>query len=158
MAGRKSIHEGKTMLKFSLVGVLNTAVDYGVFATLTGALAWPVAVAHTASVALATANSYLWNRNWTFRSGQRPRTRGSETARILRFVGLNLVSFGVSLAVVVGLSDGLHWYPWLAKAPAIVVSLALNYLGNRLWVFPSDSPVPPRESTGIPGPGKADGS
>ena len=155
MPGGRAAQEGTTALRFSLVGMLNTAVDYGVFALVTGLWAWPVAGAHTLSVALATANSYLWNRNWTFRSGTPSGTPGTEAHRVLRFVLVNLVSFGASLGVVVGLTDGLSWHPWAAKAGAILVSLTVNYLGNRLWVFRSDGPVPPRGNTGTPGPGTA---
>lgn len=148
--------EGRTAFRFSVVGVLNTAVDYGVFALLSTLGAWPPAGAHTASVAAATVHSYLWNRNWTFRA----RTAGAaaEAARVLRFVVLNLASFGASLGAVVFLTSGVLWHPLAAKGLAIVVSMTVNYLGNRFWVFRGAGPVPPRGSPGTPGPGTADGS
>lgn len=116
--------------KFSFIGLLNTAVDVAVFAALIWG-GWSPATAHTASTALATLNSFVWNRNWTFRHARRQ----SDFVRLVKFVTLNLVSYGLSLGVLVAASaQGLP--PLIAKAASLVVTIMANFAGNRWWVFP----------------------
>lgn len=121
------------LAKFSAVGVLNTALDYGLFALLTW-MGWNPAAAHTTSTVVATVNSYLWNHHWTFQ------VRGSDQWRPIKFVALNLASYGLSLAVLLAAS-ALGAPVLVAKAGALGVTLVVNFLGNRWWVFPP-SPLP----------------
>ncbi len=142
-----------SLAKFSLVGVANTAVDYGLFAWLTLGAGWTAPWAHGTSVAAATLNSYLWNRNWTFRgSGGR-----AGVGQMVRFVTVNLASFGISLAALVALqAAGLP--PLAAKAGAMLVTLVVNFAGNRWWVFPQRAEVLPAAPPGTPGQNTGGGS
>ena len=135
------------MAKFAIVGVLNTLVDFAVFQSLNLTLGWVYAaqvIGYTAGI----INSYLWNSNWTFRE---------QRTRSLREMGLfllvNIASLGVSLGMIWLLRDVVGitnewvalWMPqWLAgfikgdtvcKLIATVFAIAVNYLGNRLFVF-----------------------
>ena len=69
---KKTIHQ---VLKFAVVGVLNTLVDFAVFQTLNLTLGW-VYAAQVAGYTFGVINSYLWNSNWTF-----PRTAYALFAR-----------------------------------------------------------------------------
>ena len=62
------------MVKFAIVGVLNTLVDFAVFQALNLLLGW-VYVAQVIGYSCGIINSYLWNSNWTFRE-QRTRSVG----------------------------------------------------------------------------------
>jgi putative flippase GtrA len=54
-----------------------------------------------------------------------------------------VVTIGVfNLLVHVGSPPLLHGAPILAYGIALVVGLAVNYLGNRFWVFDSAAPGP----------------
>lgn len=118
------------LAKFSFTGILNTAVDFAVFAALTW-LDWSPATAHTASTALATLNSFVLNRNWTFRNTRRQ----SDLVRLSKFIALNLVSYGLSLGVL--LAAGAQGFtPLAAKAGALMITMTVNFAGNRWWVFP----------------------
>ena len=79
------------MMKFAIVGVLNTLVDFAVFQTLNLTLGW-VYAAQVLGYTFGVINSYLWNSNWTFRE---QRTRSLR--EVVLFVAVNLVSMGVSL-------------------------------------------------------------
>jgi putative flippase GtrA len=130
------------LAKFSFTGLLNTAVDFGVFAALTWAN-WSPAIAHTASTTLATLNSFVLNRNWTFRNTRHQ----SDLVRLAKFVTLNLVSYGLSLAVLLAAgAQGLS--PLVAKAGALVVTMTVNFAGNRWWVFPPAEEGPPGAQPG----------
>ena len=135
------------MVKFAIVGVLNTLVDFAVFQSLNLTLGW-VYAAQVAGYTFGVINSYLWNSNWTFRE---QRTRSLREMAL--FLLVNLASLGVSLGMIWLLRDVVGitnewvalWMPqWLAgfikgdtvcKLIATVFAIAVNYLGNRLFVF-----------------------
>lgn len=131
------------MLRFGVVGFMNTVVDLIVLNVLLYLFAGPETHARlfpffaTAGFIVATLNSYLWNRAWTFRA-----ERGKAAAELPRFYGVTIVSFLVN----VGLSSLLVWlhpFPELsqtlwanvAKLAAVAVSLSLNFIGYHKLVF-----------------------
>lgn len=133
--------------KFAIVGVLNTLVDFAVFQTLNLTLGW-VYAAQVAGYTFGVINSYLWNSNWTFRE---QRTRSLREMAL--FLLVNLASLGVSLGMIwilrdlVGITNAwvATWMPQaiagfvkgdtVCKLIATVFAIAVNYLGNRLFVF-----------------------
>ena len=143
------------MAKFAIVGVLNTMVDFAVFQTLNLTLGW-VYAAQVLGYTAGIINSYLWNSNWTFRE---------QRTRSLREMGLfllvNIASLGVSLGMIWLLKDGIgitnEWVAsWMPKALsgfikgdtvckliATVFAIAVNYLGNRLFVFKKQANTQP---------------
>jgi putative flippase GtrA len=122
--------EHRRMAKFALVGLVNTGVDFTVFMGLVYGLAVPSGWAQAASFSCGIANSYWWNRNWTFRAAGRSNWREA-----FRFLALNGASFAAATAVLLGVQHGLGWTPVAAKIASIFVSLAVNYAGSRYWVF-----------------------
>lgn len=121
--------EGKRLAKFALVGGLNTGVDFAVFCLMVYAAGTASIWAQISAYSAGLVNSYLWNRQWTF--GVKNKHNAGE---IVRFVGVNLMSFAAATAVLLGLEQ------WgiaaaAAKAVSVAVSLAVNYIGYRIWVF-----------------------
>ena len=135
------------IVKFAIVGVLNTLVDFAVFQTLNLTLGW-VYAAQVLGYTAGVINSYLWNSNWTFRE---QRTRSFR--EIALFLLVNVASLGVSLGMiwlcreVFGVTNEwvAGWMPkalagfikgdTVSKLLATVVAIAVNYVGNRLFVF-----------------------
>ena len=135
------------MVKFAIVGVLNTLVDFAVFQTLNLTLGW-VYAAQVLGYTARVVNSYLWNSSWTFRE---QRTRSFR--EIALFLLVNLASLGVSLGMiwlcreVFGVTNEwvASWMPkalagflkgdTVAKLIATAVAIVVNYVGNRLFVF-----------------------
>ncbi len=135
------------IVKFAIVGVLNTLVDFAVFQALNLLLGW-VYVAQVIGYSCGIINSYLWNSNWTFRE---QRTRSFR--EIVLFVLVNIASLGVSLGVIWLCRDVLgitnewvaSWMPaslngflkgdTVDKLIATFFAIVVNYVGNRLFVF-----------------------
>ncbi len=135
------------MMKFAIVGVLNTLVDFAVFQTLNLVFGW-VYLAQVLGYSFGVINSYLWNSNWTFRE---QRTRSIREMSM--FLLVNLASLGVSLGMiwlcreVLGITNewAATWMPaflagfvkgdTVAKLIATAVAIVVNYIGNRLFVF-----------------------
>lgn len=121
------------LFKFGIVGVLNTAVDFAVFTALTfSSLSYMPA--QWISYSCGVANSYLWNRSWTFK-----RQEKRDPKEIAKFIGVNVITLLFSLLILNGLHAGLEMPLWISKLMATIVSVGLNYVGSRYWVFHSRS-------------------
>ncbi|NGZ77848.1 GtrA family protein [Saccharibacillus sp. VR-M41] len=112
-------------LRFAVVGVSNTVVDFVVFFLLQS-LIGPFAQA--AGYAAGTANSYYWNRRWTFKTDQ-PRQKGE----LLRFLVVN-ATVALLTSLLLALLD-LFMPVWTAKVLVTVPGMAFNYVLSKVWVF-----------------------
>jgi len=130
-------------MRFAIVGVLNTLIDFGALNGLLWLNGYPVGwrlfLYNALAFTLASGNSYLLNKRWTFNDA-RPAT--------LSQVGLFflLTSFGLLInCTVVYLLTFPGWAPlavstvvWvnLSKVAATLASLIWNFCSYRWWVFP----------------------
>ena len=139
------------VLKFGLIGVLNTGIDYGMFFVFFSLLHVDKSLAQVLATAVSMTNSYFMNRYWTFRQ-----TGRAQAGEMGKFIIVNLVSMGVTILCLNLFYDALHlerianlFFGALGlrlrlegsgavlfcKLVATPFSLAVNFLGNRLWVF-----------------------
>lgn len=143
------------VVKFALIGVLNTALDYFLFFVFFSLLHINKNAAQVLATALAMTNSYLFNRYWTFEKKGRV-----QAGEMWKFIAVNLVSMGVTILCLNLFYDVMHlerlanmllsYTPlslhltgdaavMFCKLAAVPFSLAVNFLGNRLWVFRKQS-------------------
>lgn len=120
--------------KFLAVGVLNTALQYGVFIVLFGIAGINYLVASIAGYCLGMVNSYFLNRRWTFASGN---------VRILdeavRFATVNLAALGTNAGLLFLLVSVQNMRPQFAQLWAIAGSVSINFVLNKFWTFvPTD--------------------
>ena len=115
-------------IKFSITGVMNTAVDFFVFTVLLW-VGVGIYLAQVISYSAGMLNSYIINRKWTFNS------KGKFlSAQMIKFIAANLTLLCVSLVVLKTVTGfGLH--ELIAKLCATCVTMVLGFLVNRLWVF-----------------------
>ena len=139
------------VVKFALIGVLNTALDYFLFFVFFSLLHINKNAAQVLATALAMTNSYLFNRYWTFEKKGRV-----QAGEMWKFIAVNLVSMGVTILCLNLFYDVMHIEQlanmllshthlsfrltgdaavMFCKLSAVPFSLAVNFLGNRLWVF-----------------------
>jgi putative flippase GtrA len=118
----------KRLIRFCIVGGVNTLIDFGVFIGLHFGLGVWVMAAHITGAVLAIINSYLLNKYWTF-GDTSPHNRRQITKFLsVSVAGLLLSSLTIFLCkMVMG--------PLPAKIIAVFVSLVWNYFGNRFFVF-----------------------
>lgn len=134
MGEKKPLGEVIKAAKFALVGVANTLIDYGVFTLLTQLAGTQLYLANVIAYGCGMLNSYVWNRSWTFRSRER-----FFSPALLRFVVLNLAMAGLSTVLLYGFHQLLGLSDLIAKGGATLLTLAVNFLCNRLWVFRSQT-------------------
>ena len=145
----------KKFVKFGLIGVLNTLVDFCVFfvmdrwviregptLVLLGitVVAGPY-ISNAIAYVVANVHSFVWNKLWTFEKRDRV-TKGEAARYLATSVGYVLIST-VSLAVCIRIlslpviaplvPEG--WTNLLAKLPTACVTIFYNYLMNKFWVF-----------------------
>lgn len=129
--------------KFILVGVLNTIIDLGVLNLLMwifNITAGPLySVFKGSSFIVATINSYLWNKFWTFEKKEtKPGIKESSQFFLVAGIGF-LINVGVAsfLVNILGPQFGLSQKIW-ANAGAITATfcgMTWNFLGYKFIVF-----------------------
>ena len=129
-------------IKFILVGVLNTGIDFGVlnllmFSTgITSGFYYPIfkAISFTCGV----TNSYIWNKRWTFKKG-----KDLEKKEFSKFFTVSLIAFGVNIGVasilvnIVGPIGGISPYTWanISALAAAGITTLINFFGYKYLVF-----------------------
>lgn len=119
-------------MKFAVVGVANTLVDFGMFTLLAELLSVDIYLSQLVSFLAGTANSYVFNRSWTFKSSQK-----FWSPVLIRFLLLNLAMLLFSSSLLWLFYQQMGFHKLVAKACSVVISLAINFVINRLWVFRS---------------------
>ena len=129
-------------IKFAIVGGLNAMIDLGILNSLiyaTGiASGFYYSVFKSLSFLAAVANSYLWNKYWTFHVEGVPRT-----VEFTKFVLVNLVGFGINVGAASIVVNSLRIPPgvsaelWanIGAVSAVFISLIWNFLGMKFIVF-----------------------
>ena len=92
---KKELKDGIVQLvKYNIVGVINTLVDFLVYQLLTY-LGMKYAIAQCISYSCGILNSYFFNSRWTFK-----RYSGRSKKEFIYFVAVNLVSMGLSVLLL----------------------------------------------------------
>ncbi len=129
------------IVRFSIVGILNTSIDILIFNILL--LRFPT---HSANLLLlynsiaytfGALNSFALNKYWTFKHKQV--ITGSE---LLRFAFVNIVGILCNDFIIWSVASILHPFVansllWanISKGCALVCTTTVSYFGMRLWVF-----------------------
>jgi putative flippase GtrA len=118
-------------IKFSLVGVLNTAVDFGIFTFLNYLFGEQhYRISQIISYSCAVFNSYYLNKSWTFQADRR-----FNLIEMIKFLAINLISLGVSLFFLTLLHEKYQIEILWSKVGATFFSVLINFIGNKFWVF-----------------------
>ena len=141
-------------LKFCVVGVIGTAIDFGVFNVLHNALHVHQVLANTLSVSAAIVNNYLWSRYWVY-----PETRDQQGGKkFARFVVVSIIAWALNTGILwstdrwflgekgvlgglvapIAAAIGMEHRVFSsngAKVIATGIVLFWNFFANRLWTF-----------------------
>ena len=128
--------------KFAAVGVLNTAIDFGMLNILSFATGvvegLKIGGVNIPGFILAVFNSYFWNKFWVFKYKE-----GNTANDLPKFLAVSIGGLFINTGMVVflttfvsplgGLADGT----WLnvSKIAATALSLLWNFLGYKFMVF-----------------------
>lgn len=118
----------RRLVRFAVVGVANTAIDFSLFAVLFYLLHWPLLPAHAAAFAVAVVNSYVCNKTWTF--GDRRPARMEDGVKFLLVAICGLVTGSAVIALAAQVMPALA-----AKACAVGATFVVNYWASARFVF-----------------------
>lgn len=124
--------------KFAFVGVLNTAIDFGILNLLIAATGTTSGIGiifiNTTSFGIALLNSFFWNKVWVFSE--------SKKGGFLIFLAVTLIGLGLNTGIVYvmttfvpNLIESRTLWVNFAKVLATIVSLVWNFTGYKLIVF-----------------------
>lgn len=116
-------------VKFGAVGLLNTALDLGLYFALTRWIGLAAVFAKSISYGAGLLNSFYWNKSWTFRS------KASTRATLLPFILVNLAGLAINTGVMQLCLKGLQFPEIVALGLATVSTLVWNFTTSKLLVF-----------------------
>ena len=117
------------IVKFSIVGVSNTVLNFVIFILL-DSLGVNYMVASITAYSLSIINSYFWNSRLVFRCENK-----NKKSVVIKFVILNLIGLSINtllMAVLVGI---LEFKKIVAMFIATLLVMCINYVLNKIWVF-----------------------
>jgi putative flippase GtrA len=138
--------------KFSIVGTIGAAVDFGTLYLLHAVLGLPIVLANTCSFSAAVLSNFTWNRYWTYPDSRSKPVR----TQLIQFFVVNVAGWGINTGILVllrypcasligslgrslpALADPELVYRLgynLAKAIATGVVLFWNFFVNRYWTY-----------------------
>lgn len=137
----------REFLKFSIVGVLNTILDFAILNALsavTRTYSGPLIILfNLAAFSGAVTQSYFLNKRWTFRRAG-PGTRKEYGVFVLVNVGGAVLNSAIVFAMTTFIAPPFSVHPqlWLntAKILAIPVSMLWNFAGAKFLVFRKRKP------------------
>jgi putative flippase GtrA len=126
------------VVSFALVGLGNTAVDFGIFTVAYGFLKLPLVASNVVAWLVAVSGSYILNTLTTFHA---------ETGRVLRrkdyfsFVASGILGVIATTTTLVVLS--LYVHVFIAKLVSILAGFAVNFVMTNFVVFRAKTPPDP---------------
>ncbi|WP_258198212.1 GtrA family protein [Priestia megaterium] len=118
-----------SFIKFALVGVVNTLIDFVVYALLT-TIGVNYILAQWISYSVGILNSYVMNRKWTFE-----RKEKSSKREVISFVILNLITLSLTSFLLTVLYNKWGIPLLISKLLITIASVGINFIGTKLFVF-----------------------
>lgn len=117
-------------LKFCVVGVIGTIIDFGLTWICKEKLKIPKFIANAIGFVVAATSNYFLNRIWTWASHD-PQV-GVE---YVKFFGVSLIGLGLNTLILYLLHEKLKLNFWISKVFATGVVMVWNFLANHYFTF-----------------------
>jgi putative flippase GtrA len=118
----------RQFVKYVLVGLLTTALNFTIYALLLYLGAHYLSAA-TVAFMIATLNSYTWNRVWTYRAGPH------RHIRLAKFTVIQVIGLAINLTVLFSLVEYGDVHKLLAQLLANACVVLVTFTGNKFWTF-----------------------
>ncbi|MCT8978622.1 GtrA family protein [Clostridium sp. CX1] len=132
LTGYLFLEKARQLSRFSLVGALNTLIDFVVFTIFQSLFGVNYVVSQIAGYSFGIANSFIFNKNWTFKNKNRYK---KITYEFLQFIGVNLFSLTITLIAIRILVGNFQFNVYTSKVIVTLIAQLTNFLGYKLWVF-----------------------
>lgn len=138
--------EIRRFLRFTMVGLVNTIVDFGVLNLLAGKLKLQIVPSQTISFITSVIVSFFLSRAVVYPEAGKNRT----SLQMTKFIVINLIGLGIRSLMLPWLNrlfqvsfQGIELFgltsEFLSRNAAWAIStsivILLNFFGNRVWTF-----------------------
>lgn len=117
-------------LKFCVVGVTGTIIDFGLTWICKEKLKIPKFIANAIGFVVAATSNYILNRIWTWGS-----TNEQVGVEYVKFFGVSLIGLGLNTLILYLLHEKLKLNFWISKVFATGVVMVWNFLANHYFTF-----------------------
>ncbi|MBU1664471.1 MAG: GtrA family protein [Gammaproteobacteria bacterium] len=116
------------MLRFAVVGLASNAVLYMVYLGMTAVALGPK-LAMSLVYAIGVAQTFLFNKRWTFNHA------GRHDTAFIRYVTVYAGGYLINLLVLVWLVDSLGYPHQIVQGLMILVLAGCFFVLQKIWVF-----------------------
>lgn len=122
------------LAKFTIAGVINTAIDWALFFSLYNIVGVNPVVSQAVAFVVATAVSFFINTMWVFNT-----TKAKTRQRLItEFFVLNLIALGITTVLIYLFIDVMHMNELLAKILTTAITMVYNYITRKLTLEDRD--------------------
>lgn len=122
----------KHLSRFSMIGVINTLIDFTVFSILHSLFGVSYVLSQGLGYSIGVANSFILNKKWTFSDRKANKKSIHE---FFQFVVVNLISLIITMMAMNLLVESLNLNVYISKVLVTILAQVTNFLGYKLWVF-----------------------
>ena len=120
----------RQFIKFCIVGIANTLLDYAVYLFFTRIFGFYFLYANIISTIAGMTSSFIFNKYWTFKNREKDFKK-----QYLKFVIVNVIYFFLYNGIFYCLVEIFGIYDLIAKIIAVFICIFWNFLANRYWTF-----------------------
>jgi putative flippase GtrA len=117
------------LIKFGLVGIMNTLITLAVIYVLMNLFGFDYRLSNLIGYILGLINSFIWNRNWTFKS------QGHPLKEIFLFIMAFALCYGIQYLFLLFLVEKLVIDPNIAQPASMIVYTITNFIINKTITF-----------------------
>jgi putative flippase GtrA len=136
LSGLKNLmyQNSRVVWRYSLIGVLGTAIDFIGLYVLVQFFYFPVLLASAISFLVAVINNFVLNKNWTFQYKSQNKLQ-SNRKLFIKFLLVSVVGLLINLAGMFVLTFVLNLWYIFSKVLITGLVFIWNFLANKLWTF-----------------------
>lgn len=118
------------MIKYGLIGVINTLLTGTIIFLLMNGFGVPFKISNAVGYIVGFFNSFIMNKLWTFKGNQTSTIR-----QFIRFAAVFAVCYFLQLSLVVFLVEKLCLSENIAQLAGMVFYTLIGFLLNKLFTF-----------------------
>ena len=121
------------IIKFSIVGVSNTLLNFVIFILLNN-IGINYILASIIAYSITIINSYFWNSRLVFKYDNK-----NKKSILIKFIILNLIGLSINAVLMATLVGVLAIKKIVAMFIVSLLVMCINYILNKIWVFKKES-------------------
>ena len=121
------------IIKFSIVGVSNTLLNFVIFILLNN-ICINYILASIIAYSISIINSYFWNSRLVFKYDNK-----NKKSILIKFIILNLIGLSINAVLMATLVGVLAIKKIVAMFIVSLLVMCINYILNKIWVFKKES-------------------